>query len=212
MGTSTVDRKQIREQSLASARRLGYEVNEGLPLLDDELRLRSQESAVERFLCLHAAAACAYGFDRLKAKAWVDRESVYSSLTDDERRFIEHGEGDAGPFRTRIEAMWALAWALGIAGAIDFGKGCPDSLATMLPDLREGESSAAFRRRASFRSVLEISSAADLAYCLHWAIRQAELDRQPLIGKVEPYVIIERRHALDWLLSEDPWDEVSLDT
>lgn len=212
LGTSTVDRKHIRERSLVVALQLGYKVSPTLPLLDEAQRLRSQESALERFLCLHAAAACAYGMDRRLALRWLEEEMLHSSLTQDERYFIERTEGEPGRFRIQIEGMWALAWALGIAGALDFGQACPSSFVHMLPNLKHSESSTALRRKAALRGIEDIASAADLAYCLHWAIRQAELGGSLLVGRVETYVIVERRRALDWLLSVDEWDQLTLDT
>ncbi len=66
--------------------------------------------------------------------------------------------------------------------------------------------------KARLRSDDQIVSAADLAYCLHWAIRQSELEGKRPPGKVPPYVVVERRRALEWLLSDEDWDDVPLDT
>jgi hypothetical protein len=108
--------------------------------------------------------------------------------------------------------MWALAWAIGIARELNFSKECDSNFVLLLPNLKQNQTSADFRRKALLRSDDQIVLAADLAYCLHWAIRQSELQRKRPPGKVPPYVVVERRRALDWLLSDDEWDEVSLDT
>lgn len=51
---------------------------------------------------------------------------------------------------------------------------------------------------------------ADLYYRYHWAVveepeKMDELD-------ISPSIVIERDHALSWLLSESDWDAVQLDT
>ncbi len=82
----------------------------------------------------------------------------------------------------------------------------------MLPNLKASEASAEFRNRVNPRSVAEVVVVCDLAYCLHWAIRQSELRRERLPGNLKPYVVLERRRALEWLLSQEAWDEVPLHT
>jgi hypothetical protein len=194
------------------ASQLGYEVNESLPLLDGDLRMRSEDSVVKRLLCLHAAAACAYGFDRQRAIAWIGRERLSESLTAEERGFIEHGHGDPNRFRVQIEAMWALAWALGIVSALEYGKPCGEGFVALLPNLKTAETTDSLRQNASLRSAAEIAASLDLAYCIHWAIRDAGIARRPARKQIQPYVIVERRRALEWLVGEDDWDDLSLDT
>jgi len=41
---------------------------------------------------------------------------------------------------------------------------------------------------------------------------EAELIGEWIPGNLKPYVVVERRRALDWLLSKEAWDDVSLDT
>jgi hypothetical protein len=207
-----MDLNLIREQSLKAASRLGFEVNKTLPLLDEVLHTRTADEAVKRLMCLHATAACAYGFDRRKARTWLEQENAWRDLTASEQQFVEGGNGDPNRFKIQIEGMWTLAWALGIVPCLDFGKDCDNKFVMVLPNLKIGEKGDALRSRVKPRATNEIIAACDLAYCLHWAVTQAQLTGGKLPGKVQPYVIEERRHALEWLLSNDQWDEVPLDT
>jgi hypothetical protein len=207
-----MDLNLIRKQTLKTASRLGYSVNDALPLLDEVHNTRTADEAVKRLLCLHATAACAYGFDHSKARAWLERENALGDLTASELHFIEGGEGDPNQFKIQVEGMWALAWALGIVPHLDFSKGCDSKFVMMLPNLKIGEKSDTLRSKIKTRAADEIIEACDLAYCLHGAARQAKLTGGKMPGKVQPYVIEERRRALEWLLSNDRWDEVSLDT
>jgi hypothetical protein len=108
--------------------------------------------------------------------------------------------------------MWALAWTVGKVDELDFSNACGDDFIDMLPDLRFDERSDALRSGIKLRTVREVEEACDLAYCLHWAIREALRIGARVPGKVQNYVIRQRRHALQWLISEEPWDEVHMDT
>lgn len=207
-----MDSKLIRQKSLQIAADLGFPVNESLPLLEDHVHEKSAEEIIRRLLSLHVVAACAYGFDRIKASTWIHQEGIAESLTLMERIFIEKGTGDANQFKVQVEAMWALAWALGMVTQLDFSKGCDSQFVILLPNLKLLENSAALRAKTKPRSYQQILEKCDLSYCLHWAIRQAEFSNQKLPGKVQPYVIVERRRALEWLVGSEGWGDFSLDT
>lgn len=212
-----MDLRAIRDRSLSIARKLGYETNVSLPLLDEDVRLRPAHEIVDRTLALHAVVACSYKLDSGKLDSgkvlkWLAQESLTTSMAPAERAFIEKGEGRASVFQSQVEGLWAFSWALQIIPALDFSRACDDSLVRLLPNLKIGESSTRFRQQASLRPLEEIVSACDLAYCLHWAVNQALLDGIPTPGKVPAHAVIERRRALEWLLSDEDWDAVSLDT
>jgi hypothetical protein len=161
---------------------------------------------------LTAVAAASYGFDRAKALAWLRQEELETSLTNTELHFLEKGEGRPQLFQAQIEGMWALAWALGLVPQLDFWKDCDSRFVAQLPNLKISQSSAELRSKAKLRPTDDVVAACDLAYCLHWTIRQAEIEgKQPRTG-LKPYVVVERRRALEWLLSSESWDSVSLDT
>jgi hypothetical protein len=207
-----MDLETIRQQSLKTASQLGFNVAASLPLLDKPEREKSADEIIARLVCLHAAAACAYGFDRCKARQWLDQENAVASLSQSERDFIDRGIGDPNRFKVQIEGMWAMAWALGLVARLDFAKDCDSKFAVLLPNLKIAESTASMRSKTKLRALPEILAAADLAYCLHWTVREAQIAGQKSPGKVQPYVIVERRRALDWIVGADEWEEVSLDT
>ena len=202
----------IRERSLAIASKAGLSISTTLPLLEEDVRARSQDETVTRLLCLHATAAASYGFDVAKTLDWLRKERLDALLTDTERRFLEQGEGDPKYFQLQVEGMWALAWTLSLVPQFDFWRECDNNFVTILPNLKTGDSGAELRLKSQMRSIDDLVSACDLAYCLHWAVRQAELDgKQPPAG-LKPYDLVERRRALEWLLNNECWDDVSLDT
>lgn len=203
---------KIRVQSWESARELGYPVNESLPLLDQSTVTRSRDDIVDRLLAMLCVAARAYGFDNQKATDWLNREAKADLLTDAERRYLKSKIGDRRLFMVQIEGMWALAWSINAVPILDFGKPCAQDFVSRLPDLKSDKSSRPFRGDAELRPASEIVAACDLAYCLHWAITDAQLKGVKIPGKVEAYVVVERRRASEWLLTDEHWDDISLDT
>ena len=207
----TIDARETRARSIASAHARGLEVSVGLPLLECDGSARPIDEVCSRLLAMNAVAAVAYGFDRKKALAWLASEELQGELTPAERRFVADGAGPARPFQAQIEGMWALAWAAGLVPALDFGRACDDRFSFMLPDLKVAAPGAVLRARARLRSAEELWAACDLAYCLHAAITSRRL-AGGAVTPPNPTWVIERRRALEWLLGGDAWDEVSLDT
>jgi len=203
--------RQVRTISLTIARNLGYSTNPSLPFLT-HTDIRPLEVVVDRALCLNTVVACACGFSRARACEWLHREKLEYALTTHEESFLKSAYGADVQFQIRVEGLWALAYVLSIVDVLDFGSYCDARLVTLMPDLKRNASASTFRRIATFRAGDQILQALDTAYCLHWAIRDAELRGDTPPGHVEPYVVIERRRALEWCLSEDDWEEVNMDT
>lgn len=206
-----MDMRKLRQGSWEVVKNLGFVANEALPLLDDLTIRRSKDEVVDRVFAIHCLGASSFGFDRQKALAWLEREGSLEVLTSTEREFLSGSQMNPTPFMEQIEGMWALCWSLNVVPDLDFSKPCSDDFVKLLPDLKKDEAGAAFRGKASLRDSEEVVAKCDLAYCLHWGVVHAGLTRK-LKKAIKPYVIVERRRALEWLLSEESWDEVPLDT
>jgi hypothetical protein len=206
-----VDMAAIRQASWDIASKLGFAANDGLPLLDASTVTRSKDEIVNRVFGTLSLAASAYGLDRRKALAWLEREGSLEILTSTEREFLGGRQMNPTPFIEQIEGMWALCWSLKVVPDLDFAKPCSGDFVKMLPDLKKDEAGAAYRRNASLRDSEEVVAKCDVAYCLHWAVVHAGLTGK-LKKAIKPYVIVERRRALEWLLSDETWDEAPLDT
>ena len=95
---------------------------------------------------------------------------------------------------------------------MDFSSYCGENLKSLAPKVGDKNQEAlSFISNAKLRSVDEIMQAEDLAYCLDWFAKKAELTGETVLP-VRAYVVRKRRHALSWLFSKQSWDEVSLDT
>jgi hypothetical protein len=152
------------------------------------------------------------GFSGARTRQWLISEGLMMQLTRPELDVIEGRGPRLRKYMMQIEGMWALAWALGLISHLDHGKECSDSFVAMLPDIKAAESATAFRARVSLRSTEELVQELDLEYCLHWIVREAALQGRRPPAHMRADDLIERRRALEWLMSECEWDEVDLDT
>ena len=211
-----MDAKAVREKSRKTVGILGYKFNPSLPVLDPVAITRSRDEIIGRILALHASVACSYGFPKQKALEWVQREELTGLLDEREDKYLRSkDENMRAFFQWQVESIWALTWAAGYHRHLDFGESCPDSLVSILPDLNENASSQTFTQEYELRGANEIIEMTDLAYCLHWAAREEGLTgrgQRFTSGRVPTQVIVERRRGLEWLICDEPWDEVPMDT
>jgi len=203
---------EIRKKSQDTVKHLGGSINEALPLLDNVEYLREAESVMDRCLALFAVVAHSYGFPSEKAKNWLVKENILEVLSPNERNFLENGIGDSNVFKGNVECLWALTWALSIHSNLDFSVLCSNDFIGLFPNLKCEESAKKFRAKARLRPLEEIVHQADLAYCLHWALMQLSVENNNTSEFLPIYAITNRRKALDWLICDQAWDEIPLDT
>ena len=203
--------KEIRQISIQTVKSLGLNMPDRLPTLEG-LELRDVGEIIGRTLGMCIVSATAYGLSRSTAIEWLNREALTNFLSARERRFILSETGCVEPFKTQIEGIWALAWELGLIENFEFDRSCDSDFVTIFPDFKSGEDSKAFQSKVSLRTYDEICRALDLAYCIHWCIRQASLTNATVPPTIRPYIVVERRRALEWTLSKQNWDDIALDT
>jgi len=201
----------IRDKSWQVVDGLGLPINHALPAIDPVHALRDVNQASKRLWCLLGNAASAYGFEKGRTLDWIEREGASPFLSQVERNFLSGGSG-GDRFKLQIEGMWALCWVYGMVESLDFNAPSPNSFAKMLPDLKTSQSTEEFTLAMRPRVIESVAQAQDTAYCLHWAVVQCGLKNIPTKLQVQPYVIAERRRALDWVTGKEEWYEISLDT
>jgi hypothetical protein len=205
----------IREKSRRIAKDIGFPVPPiHLPMSEWRPAHRSSDEVVRRLCAISACIAVSFEFDNLRAIQWLRDNDLWNHLCHDEVLYLE-GEHKTNrvlenAIQLRIEAMWALCWSVGLTKELDFGDYCGSELKSLVPDIARNEATTQLLRRCKLRDVAEIIAAEDLAYCLHWGVVEAQI--RGLSIPIRGYVIIQRRHALSWILSTDDWDEVPLDT
>jgi hypothetical protein len=207
--------RKLRDQSRIQVEALGYSFNPHLPVLDGVEVTRSSDELLNRILILHACIACSFGYPKQQALNWLNQEGLTEYLSGLEFKFLhDRTEGTQTAFQWQVEAVWALTWAAGYHSKLDFSQPCSDGLVRMLPDLNTNASSRAFRQECALRTCDEIAKMVDLSYCLHWAVREEGLggSGQKRNDKVQGRVVEERRRALEWLVCDEDWEDVPLDT
>jgi hypothetical protein len=202
---------EIRQESLSKARNLGFKVNPALPLLETMDHIKPKDHIVQRIFALLAVAASSYGFDRKRAFNWLTNENGVSFLTETEKAFLLGGQVNPKRFMEQIEAMWALCWTINAIPDLDFDKICAKNFVELLPDLKKMESGQEFLKKAELRNPVELLAKCDLAYCLSWSVRENGIPIE-MSKDIKSYVITERRRGLEWIISDQGWDDISLDT
>jgi len=203
---------EFRVESIRRLAAAGLPTNPRLPFLEAALEPRPQDEVVSRALALHGVVAAAYGYPRDRALQWIRREELWEQLTAEEQRFLEVQTEEPKAIRLGVEALGALGWALSVIPSCEPFQKLPPTLVKKFPDLLRGEGTGQFREASRLREQLELLGMLDLLYCAHWAVRHGELGG-PTLRSIQPLpAIVERRRALEWLLTRTGWDDVPLDT
>jgi hypothetical protein len=206
----SIEPRTIRNKSLKEASRLGYITNDALPLLERPDFLRPMDSVRRRMLATYGVLVALVALPRREVLMWVSKEHLNDELTRKEKQFFDRGT-HADQLKVEIESLWTLAWCTGLVD-MDFGKPSRDEVASYFPNIAKGEPSANYLKELRLRELSEIQQACDVAYCIHWAIRQAHIEGQMSGGRLPPAYVVERRRALEWMLHDESWDDISLDT
>lgn len=216
---ATKDQQARRAQSEAYCRAHGvpYYKNPTAMLTDSEAEttLRTQDQVVDRALSLVFIGLKSEGMKEAQLAEIDKAYHISSKLTSAERAYVtaphptEQQRTDAN---WRYEGLHVLLWALGYVPALAY----PDRMCEVAPDVKiiHDLSEAQFRERAKLRSKKEILDQADLILRLDWACTEARLQKQPAPGELNSDAVVERHHALNWLIQYggQEWDDVSTDT
>jgi hypothetical protein len=119
-------------------------------------------------------------------------------------------EHDRAQFIWRYEAAWTLLWALGFVARL----GRPDQVCNVefVAKTMIETTTSRFIEESELRPTADILDQADLIYRYHWAVRDASLKGQKIPARLNADVALERHHTLNWLILDEEWDDVSIDT
>ena len=219
----TDEQRRRKERSEARLRSEGVPTLAWLPLIEseDELEPRGAEEVADRLRALTAVAAKADAQDQGRPPVQVlemMKRSMHGPIpaalfTPDELDFVRDfhtAEKDLAQFVWRYEAAWVLLWAL---RWIEAPLSMPSEFCDLelLRDIVRSEPDLTVR---GLRPLAELLDEADLIYRYHWASRSAlNQGLEPPAGLSQD-VIVERHHALNWLIRFEnaEWDEVRCGT
>jgi len=206
-------RKQWAEGVVASQ---GVAINAHLPCIEGqaETKLRAVNEVADRLLALAIVAVKGEGLEQHLVEEFIAERGARQLFSPREIAFIDDpnsSEHDRIQFSWRYEAAWTLLWALNL---IEPMLGSPDDTcdpARLIAIVRDSSDLAAH----GLQSANNILNEADLIYRYHWAVRQNSIDGTTAIGDLHPGVVMERHHALNWLIGYSEradWDDVTTDT
>lgn len=142
----------------------------------------------------------------------LEKYSVLDCLNSKEKRIIDatYSKQDAIDIDWEYEAYWALIWYLGLVDDIsDASKLC--DCPTAVSFIRTSNSMEEFKSKCNPRSIKELLDMQDLYYRYHWAINEKKINPNANTGNIVASNVIERRRALEWILSdEEDWYEIEL--
>lgn len=182
-----------------------------------EVELRDIREIAQRcmalFVCAARAESIAAG-QPMPVEAMKQKVPLgFGALSPDERAFMATEAPDRQAVLNhtwRYEALATLAWSIGAVDALPFPDATCDVAAltrTMFAVMEK------FEPRP--RTPAEILDALDLHYRIHWATTDARVSpgRTPMPA-VDNSVVMERHHALNWLVrfEDADWDDVTTPT
>jgi Domain of unknown function (DUF4272) len=196
-----------------------------LPLVwepGDLVDLRSTGEIEARTAVLHLVVARCFGMPPQPAMSWLLSSHLVEAVTRPEWQFVVGGRGDHRSFALHHDAVFALAWVLGLSKHLDPESPTDEGLMDILPDLAAGETFRQWRSRtlAAPREAAEAAALLDLYYCLDWGHLEARRQRGPRPSIIDADAIGQRRWALEWAVVfqgryHDPpvgWEEIDLST
>ena len=229
MSSPAPDPMRVRALSLEILRRLDLPTPAGqFPLIweaGDSVDLRPPSEIEGRAAILNVVYARCYGMPGEAAMAWLLDAHLLDHLTKPEWSFLAADGGEDmvqhPSFTLNLEAIYALAWLMGLVPELDPQEPAPNGLIEKMPHLPSKEAYSTWRSRAnpSLAPAAEAAAALDLIYCLDWAYLEAERRDVRVPGLMHSKLIAQRRWALEWAVvfrgpyQEPPrgWEEINLD-
>ena len=218
-----LDPREVRARTLQRVASLGFpDPPAPLPLLWDVetgYALRPQGDLVARSAVLNVVLGCSYGMPPAMAAAWIAENGLVGAVGSREASVIAGELGPSEVDRGQVEASQALAWMLSLVPSLDPERFCDDDLASRLPDLRRGETVAAWSERVTpaLRSAEAAAVELDLHYCLTWGLADANLRGTQPPGTLPQHVYWQRRRAFEFAFggaewAPSDWDHLDLST
>jgi hypothetical protein len=199
--------------------------SKGIPLLqslpcietEEETESRTPQQVGMRMMCLFCVIGSAFSRSVTAYKAYLQQYQLWNHLTPKETEFLQGSklnDGSIVNFTWRCEALFLLMWAVRLVDRLPWPDRETDTneILARFPDL--DQSPWSFILGLKLRPKNEILDASDLLYRLHWAVRDAQIHGRNIPSDLNPGVILEWHHAINWITNYGnlEWDDVRTDT
>ncbi len=212
--------KQRRLKSETVLREHAIPINANLPLIesDEDINLRSVDELFHRIVALWAVAGSAFLRGNDFFLSYMKENDLLDWLSASECEFLlcqQPTKHQLTHASWQLEALYFLAWCGGLIDQIKipFEESSVGSIMHLFP--AGGEDLGRLRAALSLRSVSEVLDWSDMLYCLHWAVRDANLAGLPAPKAVNSDTVMEWHKAVNWMTrydEEDNWDKIATDT
>lgn len=217
--TSPEERRAINN---AFIKELGIKCYEQLPVIERTEKIKDIDTICKRAIAclLSIQLACDINQDDDVEEATeffkglLERYGVWDELYDNEKKLFtgDYTKQDAINIVWTYEAYWALVWVLGLVDDIKMSDNicdCEKAIALLSEKADYNE----FKKSCRLRSIDEILDMTDLYFRYHWACVEKRLKPETQTGNLNTDVVIERRKALEWVISDEyDWNDIALNT
>lgn len=208
-------KQQIKSENDQLISQKGFRVNNWLPILDTP-KLRTVEEIKGRMSVMNAMINIAFEAPTYIIEEWIKAQKLTVFLSDSEKQILakeneDLTEEEINSLMWYLEALWALMWLTQMVDKLDAEKHVGDNMASLLPNLEDGDTNEKLDNIKEIRSEQEIYTMLDYYYRLHWYCVDERLNgREPKLNEGQVY---ERRKALEWAFNRsNDWDDVEMGT
>ncbi len=210
------------ERKLESERFLianGIPINENLPMIEkeEETELRGQAEIARRILILSYLNMIAEGENREEIIRFLKGSNLWEGCSPIETELFdaeEFSEQEKINISWQSEAIWIMLWAIKKIEKLNLPTHQCEvrKIVECLPNYLEPIDQ--FICEAELRDKSEILDKSDLIYRLHWAARQAWINKERMPANISHEVIMEWHYAINWITNYEnlEWDDITTDT
>jgi len=209
-----MDFNHTRQKSEVYLASRGIPLHPNLPLLEN-LSLRPPHEVAERIVSLYSLLGLANGAKPKLVKNWLLDEGGWDFLSRHEQEVFEREKlqiGELNELSWKQESLYVLCWAASIIDTMAW-PASEAKLNDVFPAIPPEIPIIDFVDSIVLRPFDQIVDALDMFYCLPASLEHPELWSDSVQSGVKVEIVVERRHALEWLCSLDTaWEDISLDT
>lgn len=193
----------------------GYKFNQWLPILETPA-MRSIEEIRGRMAVMNALINIAFEAPTYLMKDWIENNNLVAYLSEEEKEILETENEDLTQIQVNsllwyLEALWSFMWLTEMIDSLQPEENVGDEMASLLPNLEQGESNQKLESLEALRHELETYKMLDFYYRLHWYCVDERINGRE--AKLNEGIIYERRKALEWAFNrENDWDNVEMST
>jgi hypothetical protein len=211
--------EQRKKQTEKYLKSLNIPFIDHLPQIEEEneVKIRTAQEIVERILILvYLAYVSEVPDERENVVEFLKTNLLWDKVSPDEKELFQKEdltEQETTNISWRSEGVWLLLWTINKVDKLELPTEQVEipKIVSLLPGFLTDPTE--FIKNSIVRPRTEILDQSDLVYRLHWATRNADLNKQPMPANLDLSIIMERHYAINWVtFYADEWDEISTDT